>query len=530
MLATLQREGFEVKERDLMRLRSRRKWFLRGNVPSGSPQVEDKSRPNQVHTIASPAPAAVASPSSAAGIQTGSKKRKRDDHEQAVAGSMAQPSVPQVSVGDIGSADSGSSPSPDLDPEIRQKRQERLAQLAADSEERWVTKKRRRRTRGWAGLPADPPQAPRFPSETTIDESKAYLHLDNSEWATVRTQFTAICRATGVKKKTTAGAEKWQAVKDRLVQENAHLRNEFYGPSTEYTPENKALGLDVLCLDIVKRLRSLETRMTLGEARNILGLNPAQAEQARESFRSILRADQFVSKLATGETRWRELQQAWIQCHPSLQACFPLPLSLLQAGSESPMLRTRLRAMEILSTDIMKRLREEQNRADPDPSRAKYTDNIHNGPGPGPSKANPPEGKHTRHEHRSLLSISHGPFSSASMTLGAGQQQMQALMQQLAEPQMHSQPTHVQYQSAATPATASQFPNAEHRLRHGLHQHSTTEPQGSVSQANGQIDPFLLAVANSNEWSVDEFVGVNAAQSTAQRLQAYAASATGGNQ
>jgi hypothetical protein len=57
--------------------------------------------------------------------------------------------------------------SPSLSPEVIKKRKERYEKLQAESDERWAAKKRRRRTRGWAGLPADPPGPPRFPSSAT---------------------------------------------------------------------------------------------------------------------------------------------------------------------------------------------------------------------------------------------------------------------------------------------------------------------------------------------------------------------------
>jgi hypothetical protein len=96
-------------------------------------------------------------------------------------------------------------PSPELSPEVLAKRQERLQKLQAESEERWAARKRRRRTRGWAGLPADPPGPPRFPSETTIDESKAFLSLDSHLYRDIRARFQRICEEADVIKKTIAG-------------------------------------------------------------------------------------------------------------------------------------------------------------------------------------------------------------------------------------------------------------------------------------------------------------------------------------
>lgn len=66
-------------------------------------------------------------------------------------------------------------------------------------------RKRRRRTRGWAGRPADPPGPPRFPSETTIDEARVILGLDGEGYRAVRAGFQRICEEGGLVKKTLAG-------------------------------------------------------------------------------------------------------------------------------------------------------------------------------------------------------------------------------------------------------------------------------------------------------------------------------------
>ncbi|KAK5240478.1 hypothetical protein LTR16_010590, partial [Cryomyces antarcticus] len=151
----------------------------------------------------------------------------------------------------------------ELEPELQRKRKQRLEKLQVESDEKWHTRKRRRRTRGWAGLPADPPGPPRFPSETTIDESKAYLSLDNTLYRQIRDQFTEICHEAGVIKKTKAGPEKWQAVKDKLMHENPHLQHVFFGDLTN--TEQKKLSLDVVCTDVTKRMRTVESRMTIAD-------------------------------------------------------------------------------------------------------------------------------------------------------------------------------------------------------------------------------------------------------------------------
>src|SRR5262249_25600052 len=150
MIRILNEEGFDIKERELMRVRAKNRWLLR--VPNGM----------KAHELTT--------------------SRPRTDEETLLA--LQQEVYPPDGVFD-GEGATDATPaiprgeSPGLSPEVIAKRKRRFEQLQSESAERWASRKRRRRTRGWAGLPADPPGPPRFPSETTIDESKQYLSLDN---------------------------------------------------------------------------------------------------------------------------------------------------------------------------------------------------------------------------------------------------------------------------------------------------------------------------------------------------------------
>src|SRR2546423_7987089 len=137
MLKTLTEEGFNIKERELMRVRAKNRWLLR--VPNGmkSHGVTEAVLP----TLADQLTTASGGALEAAG-------ESDDDHEL----HTPQPRAT----------------SPSLSPEVIKKRKERYEKLQAESDERWAAKKRRRRTRGWAGLPADAPGPTRLPSEATI--------------------------------------------------------------------------------------------------------------------------------------------------------------------------------------------------------------------------------------------------------------------------------------------------------------------------------------------------------------------------
>ncbi len=328
MLRILNEEdGFDIKERELMRVRAKNRWLLR--VPNGmksNPGVswrrEDGNDPlNDLDPAMYP----------------------RDGLQNPTDVQSKEVMVPRA-------------PSPELSLEVIAKRKERLEKLQAESAERWATRKRRRRTRGWAGLPADPPGPPRFPSETTIDESKQFLSLDAELYRQIRDHFQRICEESGVIKKTIAGPEKWQAVKDQLIQESPHLQSVFWGNNSQL--DMKTLSLDVVCTDVTKRMRTLERRMTIAEAKNVLGINPEESRQIRNAFYQTLKDDHFTSKLEAGDDHWKELKEQWIAGSDLLQ-------SIIAPGEADPQHHAKTKAMEVLCRDVMKRLRDDQTKRDP---------------------------------------------------------------------------------------------------------------------------------------------------------------------
>ena len=329
MLRILNEEdGFDIKERELMRVRAKNRWLLR--VPNGMKSTSGGSSARREDATA-------------ALQELEQAMYPRGGTESATEGSRKEDVVARAQ-------------SPELSPEVIAKRKERLDKLQAESAERWATRKRRRRTRGWAGLPADPPGPPRFPSETTIDESKQFLSLDAELYRQVRDHFQRICEDSGVIKKTIAGPDRWQAVKDRLIQESPHLQTVFWGNNTQL--DMKTLALDVVCTDVTKRMRTLERRMTIAEAKNVLGINPEESRQIRNAFYQTLKSDHFTSKLEAGDEHWKELKEQWIGSSDLLQ-------SILAPGDADPQHGSKVKAMEVLCRDVMKRLRDDQTKRDP---------------------------------------------------------------------------------------------------------------------------------------------------------------------
>ncbi|EFR02860.1 hypothetical protein MGYG_05861 [Nannizzia gypsea CBS 118893] len=356
MIRILNAEGYEVKEREVMRVRAKYRWLLR--VPNGmrpavtaatssvtgsalsAPGNEVQQQPERgLIEIQRDTPKGVAAAPGSEGIQ-GRADREADDGANGGTSAGANATSPTASI---------------VPENTNARRKERLEKLKAESEERWATKRRRRRTREWAGLPPDPPGPPRFPSETTIDQSKKYLGLDNDSYRGVREAFQRICEEAGLIKKTLAGPEKWQMAKDRLINESTHLQTVFWGEPVLL--DAKALALDVVCTDVTKRMRTIERRMTIAEAKNALGINPEESRQVRNAFYEMLKASHVTSKLEAGNEQWMELKDQWIRESELLQHILNSPSTGIEHA-------TRLKAVEVLCRDVMKRLRDDQTKRD----------------------------------------------------------------------------------------------------------------------------------------------------------------------
>ncbi|KAI4647438.1 uncharacterized protein J4E79_010296 [Alternaria viburni] len=382
MVDTLQAEGFQINDRELLRLRLRLKLLLRESVSRSKKTKADGGRiqkkPKKKPTKVVPGRGLI----NQLGNAILAEESTSDD------GSEEEPATAQEE-GDEGGASVEEArpilPEPDitgLSEEDVLRKQLRQQQLQTESDEKWRTRKRRRRTRGWAGLPADAPgEPPRFPSETTIDEAKAYLGLDNDMYRQVRESFLQICKAQEVTKKTIAGPEKWAQIVQQLIRDDVHLAQVFQqepevlqNVDALFRPKGqRALSLDVICLDVTKRLRTMDSRMTLADAKNLLGLNPEQTRHVRSAFADKLKAAHFSNKHEAGEERWTGLKQAWVNESEFL-------VKALAQGEDDPQYARKLRALEVLARDVMKR--QQQEKTSKDPSKKKQ---VHQGPGPGPA-------------------------------------------------------------------------------------------------------------------------------------------------
>lgn len=306
-------DGYHIKSRELNRVRSMHRWLLR--VPTGKTKDGANVSPD-------------------AGASHGEDDGGDDDLQM----DMQSPSYGLPGMPDLGS----------------QLKEERNRKMQAQSAELWASKKRRRRTRQYAGMPADPPGPPRFPSETTLGESQAILGLDKTAYTAVRDKFQSLCEGAGITKKTVAGPEAWESAKQSLISEFQQLQDALW--VSKENLDKKKLALDVICSDVTKRMRSGgEKELLLADAKNILGLNPEESRKVRSAFYKILQADGFTSKVAMGPQRWKELKQKWIDESDMLRRI----LSRLDDVQSHEM---KTRAVEALARDVMKRLRDDQNR------------------------------------------------------------------------------------------------------------------------------------------------------------------------
>ena len=369
MLAALHEMGYRIKERELTRMRKHMGCVFRAqnNHPGKDQRKGKRKRDSEEEAVTAAATEDAEEPGRPSldndlGKQLQEAVNEPHTEERAQAPSHLPLEAPHMppSTSDI----------PVPDPSGILAKQSRLTALAIESAERYKSRTRRRRTRPFAGIPADPPGPPRFPSETTLEEAKVILNLDNQTYSHLRQVFAQICSNEGIRKKTDAGNQKWAEIKGILVASSPHLGSIFaaitqiqamsqppvgedYGPSS-YDVKKLHVALDVLCSDVTKRLRTPSTKLPLAAARNVLGLDPNSARQLCGSLRSILIRDGFTSKIEAGEQHWEELKREWIQGSELLTRIVTEEGDKGKKGSE------KVLAMETLARDVMKRLRDEQ--------------------------------------------------------------------------------------------------------------------------------------------------------------------------
>ncbi|QIW98300.1 hypothetical protein AMS68_003818 [Peltaster fructicola] len=266
----------------------------------------------------------------------------------------------------------------DMEPADAARRAQRLMEIQSNSDAQFSTRKRRRRIRGYAHLPADAPGLPpRYKSETSLDECKAFLGLSNDLYKELRQKFEDICNDMDIIKKRLCSDGAWESAKKRLIRENVHL-SAVLNPVHDNLAEREN-ALEVVCADVTKRMRNMKKRIFVKQANNILGINPEQSKELRRQFYEILRADHFETMLLCGKDHWEELKQQFYDTSDIMQ-------QLLSQGFDEE----KKRCVDVLLRDAMKRHNDNNVTKIPHLSQK----NVPYGPGPGPAKRgkNEPDG------------------------------------------------------------------------------------------------------------------------------------------
>lgn len=243
----------------------------------------------------------------------------------------------------------------------------------------------------------------RFPSEMTIDDARSKLGVDKSTYRLLRAEFRNICTIMNVSKKS-AGSDRWEAAKTRLLHERPELYHKLWTPEDEL--EMKQAALDVICTDVAKRMRSMDSRMSVAEVKNALGMNPQQARDVRLAFNEVLIEAGFTRKLDSTPT-----PQQWDDLRRLLGNRSDVIKKILDDIDSDPNNRLKVKALDVLSRDTLKRLRD--NRASRGSKKKKQSRRIESDMSQFPT-----DGLDSNHDDTGLLL---GPQLSADqIDLGDG--------------------------------------------------------------------------------------------------------------
>ncbi|KAF4451070.1 hypothetical protein F53441_5892 [Fusarium austroafricanum] len=302
-------DGFDINSRELMRVRARNRWLLR--VRNG-----DRAR--------------------AGDVEKGDETLENDaplDGEGDVTASLPD-QEPR-------SLDQASSESP------ANSLQQEPAPAPATHKPRKISKRQSRRNRQHL---SESEHIVRFPSEMTLNDSKEALNLDATTYLDIRECFARICQEESIVKKTLAGPGRWDYAKNRLIHERPHLQQSLWISKDDI--QRKQLALDIICTDVTKRLRNQETKMTLVDAKNELGLNPEESHEIRAALHEVLCDANFTCKSDGTPEQWEELKKRWLEKSERLRA---LPLH-----GDDEQSRRKAKAVEIVARDVIKRRRDEK--------------------------------------------------------------------------------------------------------------------------------------------------------------------------
>lgn len=330
-------EGYVVGDREVARIRSKNGWLMRTN--GGYPLTDAAARQRTG-----------SAEDAAAGTDGGGHAEDANGNAVNASVEVDEDQSNYWNYGATGLEPADAQVQEETLNAVREARREyRKRAYEAESHERWATKKRRRHTKPYGGLPPDPPGPPRFPSETTLTEAKEILQLDRKTYLAVREKFYTICVDAAVYKKTLVGPERWESLKDQLIRETMHLRAVMWD-TTDI--EKKKLAIEVIACDVTKRIRTEATAVKLADAKVILGLNPEEGRMVRGQLYNLLAQERFTSKLEEGLEFFEELKQRWITESSELTRA-------LAGGPVDPEYQRKVKAVNVLCKDATRRYRDD---------------------------------------------------------------------------------------------------------------------------------------------------------------------------
>jgi len=354
--AIMHDEGFDISEQRISRLRRKHRLVLRGERDFAEPA--NPKRTNDSSDLAG---------------STAPDSHQVQDVFNAVNdfSGLQQQHAGMMSIGDMpyqtGFAPHVAAPMPSS-AAARKRNQDMLD----GDEDRPQTKKRRRLLRGMGPTPADAPgMPPRYKSETSLNECKAYLQLDNERYQTLREQFTEICNEMEITKKTKCEPGQWEESKDRLIRANLHLNAVMNIPHP--SPHEVANALEVICADVTKRIRVTNTKISVGGANKGLQINPAESKQVRHLFYQMLDQEGYTTMVEFGNERYQDMFQLWLTKSDIL-------IRIQQQGMDAH----KMKCLKVLSRDAQKRLCD--SRLKDDPQKRMWVEGSY---GPGPAAARP---------------------------------------------------------------------------------------------------------------------------------------------
>lgn len=302
MLRILQEEGYDIKTRDLVTVRRKNGWPLRN-------RHGDRAKPKD----------------SESGSDSGSDSESENEDVSPSMHQYRKVTLPPIT-------------------EVANQTTSTNVPLPGYKAKTVKVSKRQQR-RGGLGLV-------RFPSETTLSESKKILSLDSKLYQELRSHFQKICEEEGFAKKTVSGPSKWEAAKKRLIHERPHLQSVFW--ISQEGIDKKLVALDVICTDVTKRMRIIDAHMSLQDAKSALGLNPVQTHQVRMAWFKLLNDGQIAAKGDTKPGQWESMKHQWVQESDHLR-------NLDLTGTNPESIR-RTWALEFIALDVLKRRREERRK------------------------------------------------------------------------------------------------------------------------------------------------------------------------